>query len=89
MTSWLPRPWQALVVVIAAAGVFFLVRWFAVDAIAQARIAEWATRPEVENWADPYAGLHGIPEALALGVAILALGVLAALVALRRHRAGA
>jgi hypothetical protein len=77
----------ALVVLVPTIAAFFLARSVAIEWIAAARRADWSTRPEIENWADPYYGLEWLGSGIGLASAVfVGAVVVAVMVALRPRR---
>ena len=71
--------WAAVIVAVAAGVAFLITRSLAIESIAAYRVAEWASRPEIENWADPYAGIDWLPAALGAAAVVTLVGVPVAL----------
>ena len=70
---WVAEPWRS------PPGSHLITRSLAIESIAAYRVAEWASRPEIENWADPYAGIDWLPAALGAAAVVTLVGVPVAL----------
>lgn len=82
------RAWIALVVLGPAIAAFFLARLVTIESIATARRADWSSRPEIENWADPYYGLEWLGSGVGLASAVFVGAVAAAVVVVLRLQRG-
>lgn len=79
------RCWiKAGLVVAGLAAVFFVTRWCAVETLAAVQRGQWAARPEIENWANPYQGSEVAANCIA--VLVLAAMALVGVFAYRRAR---
>lgn len=75
---------KAGLAVAGLAAVFFVTRWSAVEIFAAVQRGQWAARPEIENWANPYQGSEVAANCVA--VLVLAAAALVCVVAYRRAR---